>query len=118
MTFVADESVDKQVVDAIRRLGYEVLSIAESAPGMADEGVLNKANEEHSVLLTADKDFGELVFRQGRVHSGIVLLRLAGLGPEAKARIVVSAIEKHVSELEAGFCVLTGAAVRIRRLSH
>jgi len=41
--------------------------------------------------LTADKDFGELVFRQRLLHSGIVLIRLAGLKPETKAELVVTA---------------------------
>ena len=61
MTFVADESVDRQIVEAVRGLGYDVLSIAESAAGV---DVLSRANDAQSVLLTADKDFGELVFRQ------------------------------------------------------
>jgi predicted nuclease of predicted toxin-antitoxin system len=86
VTFVADESVDRQIVEAVRRLGYAVVSIAESAPGIADENVLGRANDAQSVLLTADKDFGELVFRQCRLHAGVVLLRLAGLASAAKAQ--------------------------------
>ncbi len=67
------------------------------------------------MLLTGDKDFGELVFRQQRLHTGIVLFRLAGLAPAEKAQIVTAAIEAHADELEAGFCVLTDKVVRIRR---
>ena len=115
MTFVADESVDRQIVEAVRGLGYAVLSIAEAAPGTADESVLSRARSTQSVLLTGDKDFGELIFRQRRLHAGIVLLRLAGLTPEAKARIVAAAIEAHASELETAFCVLTEKLIRIRR---
>jgi predicted nuclease of predicted toxin-antitoxin system len=115
VTFVADESVDKQIVEAVRGLGYYVLSIAETAPGIADEEVLNRSRNARSVLLTGDKDFGELVFRQQRLHAGIILLRLAGLAPAEKAAIVTAAIESHANELEAGFCVLTDKVVRIRR---
>jgi len=53
-------------------------------------------------LLTADKDFGELIFRQGMVSSGVVLVRLAGHSPEAKAEILTAAIEEYESEFE--FC--------------
>ncbi len=115
MTFVADERVDRQIVEAVRGLGYDVLSIAESAAGIADEDVLSRANDAQSVLLTADKDFGELVFRQHRLHAGIVLFRLAGLAPAAKAPVVVAAIKAHGTELEGEFCVITDTAVRIRR---
>ena len=70
-------------MEAVRSLGYNVFSIAESAPGITDEDVLNRARSGQSVLLTADKDFGELVYRQQRLHTGIVLLRLTGLAPAA-----------------------------------
>jgi predicted nuclease of predicted toxin-antitoxin system len=115
VTFVADESVDRQIVEAVRGLGYAVLSIAESAAGIADEDVLGRANEAQSVLLTADKDFGELVFRQHRLHSGIVLIRLAGMAPTAKAKVVAATIQAHGAGLEAKFCVVTDKTVRIRR---
>jgi predicted nuclease of predicted toxin-antitoxin system len=115
VTFVADESVDRQIVEAVRGLGYDVLSIAESAAGISDEDVLSRANDAQSVLLTADKDFGELVFRLRRLHAGIVLFRLAGLAPTAKAQVVAAAIKAHGTELEAEFCVVTGRTVRIRR---
>jgi predicted nuclease of predicted toxin-antitoxin system len=118
VTFVADESVDRQIVDAVRALGYDVLSIAESAPGSADEDVLTSANGTQSVLLTADKGFGELVFRQRRLHAGIVLLRLAGLAPHIKAQITAAAIKSHAREFGAGFSVVTDKAIRIRRARY
>ena len=115
MTFVADESVDRQIVEAVRSLGYEVLSIAETTPGMRDEEVLSRARNSRAVLVTGDKDFGELVFRQKQIHNGIVLFRLAGVAPAAKAHVMKAAIKAHASELESGFCVVTDRAVRIRR---
>ena len=115
MKFLADESVDRQIVEAIRHLGYTVLSIAETSPGVPDIQVLSQANESEAVLLTTDKDFGELVFRQRMAHSGVILARLAGYAPEAKAIIVAAAIEKHARELEHGFAVVTARSIRIRR---
>ena len=55
------------------------------------------------------------MFRQRRLTSGVVLIRLAGLSPAAKAEIVVSAIEAHTAELPEAFAVITPGAVRIRR---
>jgi predicted nuclease of predicted toxin-antitoxin system len=114
--FLADESIDRQIVEAVRRIGYEVLSIAEISPGIPDSQVLNRANEAGAVLLTADKDFGELVFRQHLLHSGVVLVRLAGSAPEAKAEILAAVIEARAGELELAFSVVTSKAVRIRRV--
>ena len=115
MTFLADESIDRQIVERIRRAGYEVEAVAEVLPGIPDTQVLSRANETGAVLLTADKDFGELIFRRHQVHSGVVLVRLAGSTPDAKAEIVAAAINTHVHELEFRFSVVTGNAVRIRR---
>ena len=64
MKLVADESVDAQIVEGLRTSGHEVIYFAELAPGTEDRDVLAVANGSQALLLTADKDFGELVFRQ------------------------------------------------------
>lgn len=56
MNFLADESVDRQVVDRLRQDGHAVRYIAEMEPGISDDRVLDLANQEADVLLTADKD--------------------------------------------------------------
>jgi hypothetical protein len=66
-------------------------------------------------LLTADKDFGELIFRRKLAHSGVLLIRLAGLSPAAKALTVARAIQEHGQELYRHFGVLTETTLRIRR---
>ena len=63
MTFLADESVDKQIVDRLRAAGHHIEFIAETTPGIPDSQVLERSNEATAVLLTADKDFGEMIFR-------------------------------------------------------
>ena len=72
--------------------------------------------DESTLLLTADKDFGELIFRQGYVKRGIVLYRLAGLASQEKADIISSVIAEHGEELLKAFSVITEKAVRIRRV--
>jgi predicted nuclease of predicted toxin-antitoxin system len=117
VNLLANEGVDQQVVARLRDEGHTVLYVAEMQSGISDEAVLNLANREDRALLTTDKDFGELVFRQGLLtRSGVVLIRLTGLRPEDKARIVASTIEEHTAELVPGtFTVITPGAVRIRR---
>jgi predicted nuclease of predicted toxin-antitoxin system len=116
VNFLADESVDRQTVDRLRQHGHGVRYIAEMEPGISDDRVLDLANQEADVLLTADKDFGELVFRQGRLMFGILLIRLAGLSPTRKADVVASSVNQHGAELPGAFAVLAPRSFRIRRL--
>lgn len=114
MNFVADEGVDRQIVEQLRHAGYDVIYVAELAPSISDDAVLQQANDQHAVLLTADKDFGELVFRLNRVAAGVVLIRLEGLSPETKATIVALAIRNHETKLLHAFSVITPGMIRIR----
>jgi predicted nuclease of predicted toxin-antitoxin system len=114
VNFLVDDNVDRQIADCLRSIGHHVEYVAEKDAGISDDEVLEMANEKTALLLTADKDFGELVFRQRRVTSGVVLIRLAGLSPIRKAEIVVSAIKKHEPELKHSFSVINPGAVRIR----
>ena len=114
MKFVADESVDRQIVDRLRADGYDVFYVAEMETGISDDEVLSSANRRGSLLVTADKDFGELVFRRHQVSAGVLLIRLAGLSSIEKAKIVSSAVRNHGTALANAFTVLTPGVIRIR----
>ena len=118
MHFVADESVDRPIVDCLRQAGHQVYSIAERHPGVHDQTVLELANERRALLLTADKDFGEAVFRLHQFTWGVLLIRLAGLSPQAKAGRVAAAVSEHGPRLEEASAVLTPRALRIRHISQ
>jgi predicted nuclease of predicted toxin-antitoxin system len=89
--------------------------VAEMSPGVTDDDVLRLATEEGALLVTSDKDFGELVFRQGRAHSGVVLLRLHGTDPSQKGTLTSAVIAEHGEKLANAFSVLEHRQVRIRR---
>jgi len=112
VNLLADEGVDRAVVERLREEGHGVLYVAEASPSIPDEEVLRQANDRGALLITADRDFGELVFRQGRVHSGVVLLRLAGLSNATKAEIVAEVCRDRARELSRAF---SPGQVRIRR---
>jgi predicted nuclease of predicted toxin-antitoxin system len=114
MNLVADESIDQAIVAGLRQEGHDVLYIAELSPSISDDEVLNEANGRGAVLLTADKDFGELVYRQGRVHGGVVLIRLSGLSAQTKVETVCGAVKKHGSEFVNAFSVISAGMVRVR----
>ena len=114
MNLLADEGVDGPIVDRLRQDGHEVAYIAEMSPGIDDDTILRQANDNSALLLTLDKDFGELVFRQGLVHAGVILIRLAGLQPTTKADVVATALREHDVELLNTFSVISPGSIRIR----
>jgi predicted nuclease of predicted toxin-antitoxin system len=116
---LADESVDRQIVEQLRNEGHDVLYIAEIDPSIPDELVFDLANKNSSLLLTGNKDFGELVFRDGRlVSDGVILLRLEGLSAEMKSQLVSDAIQRYAAELSNRFTVIAPGRIRIRTDKH
>jgi len=115
MNLLADEGVDKRIVERLRLDGHDVLYVAEMEPSIADEVVLQRANEHSALLVTEDKDFGELVYRQQLVHLGVVLLRLMGLASLTRANLVSKVLEEHGEEMPNAFTVVAPGALRIRK---
>ncbi|SRR5260221_7709327 len=115
MMLLADESVDRQIVERLRLEGHDTVYVAELSPSITDELVLQEANSRNALLITEDKDFGELVYRLGRVHIGVVLIRLAGLPPLSKADTVAKVLQDHAAELPNSFSVISPGGIRIRK---
>jgi predicted nuclease of predicted toxin-antitoxin system len=109
---VADESVDYRIIIELRKTNYEVYSIAEQQPSLTDSNVLALANERQALLLTEDKDFGELAFRFKFPHRGILLIRIDK--PTEKISITVEIINKYYDNLIDKFSVLTEDKLRIK----
>jgi predicted nuclease of predicted toxin-antitoxin system len=76
MKLLADAHISRAMVAFLRGLGHDVLHAATLSPRMSDSAILRLAATDSRVVLTADKDFGELCFRRLIVCSGVVLLRL------------------------------------------
>ncbi|GAB3640339.1 DUF5615 family PIN-like protein [Spirosoma arcticum] len=113
-SFVADENFDFTVVKQLRENGFSVLAIAESFFSIADPQVLQIAVDRNAVLLTEDKDFGELVHRLRMPHCGILLIRLLKISSQEKSKRVCEVIEKQGIELINSFSVLSNEQLRIR----
>lgn len=103
MKLLADEGVDKPIVDKLRGSGFDVHYIQETNQGAEDEMVLQIANQEARILLTQDKDFGELVNRFKKVHFGIILVRLADQPSIVKATLINEVLIEHGNKLENAF---------------
>jgi len=80
VTFLADEGVDRQIVERLRLDGHDVFYVAEMAPGITDEIVLSASRNSERVLITADKDFGELLFWQQQASTGVFAGPVVGTG--------------------------------------
>ncbi len=114
MILLADENVEQQIVAHLRKAGHDVYSVLEMEPSIDDDVVLARTNEFNAVLITGDKDFGEMVYRQGLVHAGVILVRLAGVHPQTKGRIVSAVVGEREAELFNSFTVISPGLVRIR----
>lgn len=109
---VADESVDFRVIKKLREIGFHVYAIIESSPAIKDEEVLQIATENKALLITEDKDFGELVFRLNFSHKGILLIReIEGVD---KIPLVVDVIERNFHDLKDKFSVIDSKQLRIK----
>src|SRR5680860_162243 len=99
MNLVADESVDSGIVKGLRERGFFVFSISEKCGGIKDSEVLKIALEKDSLLITEDKDFGELAIRLKFQHKGIVLIRLSDIPRNDRLTLAVETIAEHILKL-------------------
>lgn len=97
MRFLADENFPGEAVNALRAAGHDVLWAATDLASVRDPDVLARAIGDRRVLLTFDKDFGELVFRAGLpADSGVVLFRVHGLSVAERAQLVVNVLKQRI----------------------
>jgi len=113
MDFVADESCARPVIQASREAGHDVVAIAEIARGATDDQVLERALKEKRVLITEDRDFGELVYARGRSSAGVILVRFPSRARRAKSATVIEAVSRLGSRLRDAFAVVEPGRVRI-----
>ena len=94
-------------------MGHDVRSIYDENPGLSDDDVLLWAERENRVLVTNDKDFGELVFRDQRSHAGVILLRLGDERPANKKAVLERLFLGYGDGIAGCFVVVTEDTVRI-----
>lgn len=88
---LADENIPAPTIEALRSAGHDVLSIREDASGISDEEVLRMSVAQKRILVTFDRDFGELVFRMGlAAPTSILYLRFDPMNPTAVNSAVFS----------------------------
>ncbi len=116
MKILADESVDIPVYEYLKQAGFSIEHVSFIESGSTDLHVLDIAYSQKLLLLTVDKDFGELAFRNKRPSSGIVLYRLSGLTNLQKSDLILRVFNEKGKDLQSNFTVVTKTQVRIRKL--
>jgi predicted nuclease of predicted toxin-antitoxin system len=116
MRFLADENVSRLVVERLRHDGHDVVSIAETRPGAPDGDILKAADADARILITEDRDFGELVVRQRLGLRGVILLELDRLTNAAEADALADVVSTHAGRLDDNLIVVEPGRVRVRPL--
>jgi predicted nuclease of predicted toxin-antitoxin system len=113
---VADENCDFSLVVDLRSAGYDVVSISERMAGADDETVIDFARSERRILITEDKDFGQLVFAAAKENSGVILIRYPASARSALTAAVLKLLSDNGDNLYSRFAVLEPGRVRVTRL--
>jgi predicted nuclease of predicted toxin-antitoxin system len=114
--FLADENFPFDAVEALRQADHDVAWIRTDAPGIGDPEVLRRAQTEARILLTFDKDFGELVIRSQLPASvGIILFRMPMTSGATIAQQVLAVISSR-DDWAGHFSVVEADRLRMRRL--
>ena len=106
MKFLLDENIGKVVAEFLQQLGHEAFRVRKISPGIEDPQVLDLAINKDAILITSDKGFGELVFKGGQYHCGVVLLRLKSDKSVHKIEAIKWILSKH-QNIKNNFVVLT-----------
>jgi predicted nuclease of predicted toxin-antitoxin system len=116
MRIIANENIMATVIRELRNRGHDVLWVKESTPGASDEAVLALAQSDQRVVLTHDKDFGELAFRFGLpADCGVLLARPSGDSPQADADQLIAVLESR-DDWQGHFSVISQGRLRMRPL--
>ena len=116
MRFLLDECCDASLAFALREDGHDILYVAEDMPSAVDSAVLRRAFDEDRLLVTEDKDFGELVYRLRLPTRGILLLRFAIDEEHLKLHRVRQVIHTASNRLAGAFVVIEANKTRFRPL--
>jgi predicted nuclease of predicted toxin-antitoxin system len=115
--FLANENVPLASVRRLREAGHEVVAIAEISFGANDISVLDRAAREDRILITFDRDYGELIYRRHLPSPrGVVYLRFVPETPEEAATVISALLEIPGIRLEGRYTVVDRQRIRQRPL--
>lgn len=111
---LADENIDRALIQAVRELGIDVYSINESNSGIRDEDVLFLSRVPPRIILTEDKDFGEWVFAHNVQGVSVLFLRYQYKETETMKQLLIKLLTQRIDDLIGNFTTVTPQKIRIR----
>lgn len=115
LKFLIDVGVGKKVEQWLHSQRYDIKSIRDIDPKMPDKEILKIAVSNNRIVITMDKDFGELVYNSGLPHGGVLLLRLEDAKSGEKINVLEKILEKYPDKLSDRFCVFKDGKLRSRK---
>lgn len=113
MKFIVDECTGPAAPKWLSAEGHDVISISPDRKGISDKEILKIAVSEERILITNDKDFGELIFKKRQSHCGVIFLRLTDETARNKVLVLKNLIQNHRQIIEKGhFVVVNEKSIR------
>ena len=113
---LADENIDQRIIQAIRNIGIEVVSIYETNRGITDEEIITFSKIPPRIILTEDKDFGEWVFAHHIKDISVIFLRYNFKETSEIVKLLCKLLEKNVVDFLSQFTTVTTKKTRRREI--
>ena len=118
LKFLVDVGVGKGIERYLHEEGYDAKAVRDIDPCMEDEEIIRTAVSENRMVITMDKDFGELVYHSSMEHSGVLLLRLEDATGAEKLQVVKHIMKNYLDRIKNCFCVFQNDKFRIKRIKR
>ncbi len=116
MKFLADENLEYSIISFLRERDIDVIAVRDILKGAPDAEIIYYAFQNNLIIITSDKDFGELTFRLRKPNHGIVLMRIAEDNPESKADLLWKSLQKLGDKVMNKFVVVEKNSIRVRSI--
>jgi len=114
LKFLVDIGVGKKAEKWLLENGFDSKTVRGINPKAKDSEILKIAVSENRMVITMDKDFGELVFNSGANHEGVLILRLEDATGDEKVEIIKKILKNYSDKMYKKFCVFQDGRLRIR----
>ncbi|WP_417909566.1 DUF5615 family PIN-like protein [Candidatus Electronema sp. PJ] len=118
LKFLVDVGVGRHVEQFLREDGHDVKAVRDVDPCLKDEEIIRMAAWEQPIVMTMDKDFGELVYHSSMRHCGVLLLRLEDAAAAKKVQVVQHILANYAAQIKDSFCVFQNDKFRIKKISR
>jgi len=117
LKFLIDVGVGKSIEKWLAEKAYDTCAVRHINPSMTDREIVLRAREDNRIIITMDKDFGELIYQSHMTHAGVLLLRLEDESAEEKLRVVRKILAGYSDKIAHAFSVYQNGRLRVRHTS-